>query len=66
MEKQRKLEEDKHEEDRIRRELDELKNQYAQEMKDDGSKREPFDFSNVDQQQNFNQVGDLVGLFSVG
>lgn len=49
-EKQRQLAEDRYEDEKIRRELEELKQQYANEIKQDkqGGPSEPFDFGNVD------------------
>ena len=52
--KRKQMEEDKREEARIHKELDQLRMQYAQEIKDDGGKRknDAFDFSNIPQDNN--------------
>ena len=52
--KERQLQEDLKDEERIRRELEELKSQYANEMKEDNPNKppEPFDFQNIEKNTN--------------
>jgi hypothetical protein len=59
--KQRQMAEDKYEDEKIRRELEELNQQYAREIKEDkkGGPPEPFDFGNVDN-RNIAKVNSIL------
>ena len=45
--KRRQLEEDKRDEERIQRELGQLREQYKKEAKDENKNKDPFDFSKL-------------------